>query len=354
MSTLDPQEVIDLCISHGFASAGITTAQSTAYDSEFQIWLEDGKHGEMEWLSRNVAVRLNPIELVPHAKSIICVADRYCHYELNEASQREGLVARYARGSDYHKVMRKRLHAICDELSESCDDTFRACVDTAPLLEREYAARAGLGAIGKHTLLIEQGVGSWLLLGAIVTTAEISATETTPIDPCSTCTKCIDACPTDAITPWSIDATSCISYLTIEHRSMIDPRFFESIGEWLFGCDICQEVCPHNQPTTFTERKPINDAYKERFQSLDIFDVLQWNEDDRRRVFQGSAMKRVKLDMIRRNAIIVGGNLLSQMEDSDLLNKIKAIASDQDEEALVRDTAIAVLEHRAVGFQGNF
>ena len=354
MNTLDQQEVINLCLSHGFVSAGISTAKPTTYASEFQTWLDDGKQGEMEWLNKNVDVRLNPSELVPDAKSIICVADRYCHFETDEKTPRGGLVARYARGSDYHRVMKKRLHVICDTLSESCDEKFRACVDTAPLLEREHAARAGLGAIGKHTLLIEQGIGSWLLLGAIVTTAEIELHETTPIDPCSNCTKCIDACPTDAISPWSVDATKCISYLTIEHRSLIDPQFFEGIGEWLFGCDICQEVCPHNHLTTLTERKPVNNAYQERIQPLDIFEVLQWNEDDRRRVLQGSAMKRANLDMIRRNALIVAGNLISQMEDSELLDRVKTIATDENEEEIVRETAIAVLEHRAVGFQRNF
>ena len=142
------------------------------------------------------------------------------------------------------------------------EETFRACVDTAPILEREVAAGAGLGGIGKHTLLIEPSVGSWLLLGEIVTTLAIEPTGSgETIDPCGTCTRCIDACPTDAITPWSVDASRCISYLTIEHRTDIDSSF-HSDKDWLFGCDVCQEVCPH-QPTT-DQLTPTHEAYAAR------------------------------------------------------------------------------------------
>jgi epoxyqueuosine reductase len=261
---------------------------------------------------------------VPDADSVICVADRYGGGDDEQLPPRHGKIARYARGGDYHKVMKKRLHKVCDALRElDAESTFRACVDTAPLFEREFAAVAGLGAIGKNTLLIDQSVGSWLMLGAIVTTAKLEATShDVEVDPCGSCTRCIDACPTDAITPWSVDASACISYLTIEHRSQIDQKFHKSIGEWIFGCDICQEVCPHNQQTEKTIAAQVHSDYVSTVSSLDLLEVLNWTEEDRRVVFRGSAMKRAKLDMMQRNAAIAARNYLAHTEDKALRDKI--------------------------------
>jgi epoxyqueuosine reductase len=187
--------------------------------------------------------------------------------------------------------MRKRLTRLAKELGEKFpSETFRACVDTATVLEREHAQRAGLGAVGKNTLLIQRGVGSWLLLGEIITTLPLTVSQASDPDPCGTCTRCIDACPTQAITPWSVDASRCISYLTIEHRSAIDPQFHEAIGDWLFGCDICQEVCPHNQPTERTAKAVTNPAYESRWDAIDVMKVVDWDEAERSRAFAGSAM----------------------------------------------------------------
>ena len=339
---LDTTQVVTLCKKHGFALAGVAAASPSKFSGEFESWLQAEKHGEMKWLTNNVSLRMDPANFVDGAKSVICVADRYGSGEDEPLLPRHGRVARYARGGDYHKVMKKRLHQVCDTLRESDQDSiFRACVDTAPLLEREYAQAAGLGAIGKHTLLIEQGVGSWLLLGAIVTTAVLQPTGTkTNVDPCSSCTACIDACPTDAITPWSVDATACISYLTIEHRSFIDSKWFSAIGDWIFGCDICQEVCPHNQPKEKNKSMQIHKQYLNGTSSLDLLEVLNWTEHDRRVHFRGSAMKRAKLDMIRRNAVIVARNLLTKVEDQELRKKLIDISLDENEEAIVRDAAM--------------
>lgn len=344
MDTLTPQGVIELCDLHGFALSGISKAEKTAHKVSFLKWLEESNHGEMGWMSHHVEVRLNPSLLVNGAQSIICVADRYGELSGETISLRGGKIARYARGKDYHKEMKRRLHAICDVLSNQYKgETFKACVDTAPLLEREFAANAGIGSIGKHTLLIEQGVGSWILLGAIVTTAKLEPTESKRVDPCASCTSCIDACPTDAITPWNVDARKCISYLTIEHRSEIETKYFAKMGNWLFGCDICQEVCPHNQTTERAALSSIHDAYKPRLESLDVLDVMNWNEEARREAFQGSALKRAKLGMIRRNAVIVAGNILSEVDDPELLSKLKEISADELEDSLVRNTAKEVL-----------
>jgi epoxyqueuosine reductase len=336
--------VTDLCKKYGFAQSGVAEASRSVHDVQLTQWLADKKHGEMEWMERNVEIRLDPRALMENARSIVCVADRYGTSESADYGKRLGKVARYAHGRDYHKVMKKRLHAICDILKEQFpEETFRACVDTAPLLEREFAQLAGIGSVGKHTLLIEQGIGSWMLLGAIVTTANFEPSTPSPTDPCSTCTRCIDACPTDAITPWEVDARKCISYLTIEHRSDIDPSFYSQMGDWLFGCDICQEVCPHNQPNERSSLAPIHDLYESQFDAFDVLDVLNWDEDARRAHISGSSMKRAKLGMLRRNAVIVAGNMLAQHQDSELLAKLNEIARDDTEDTLVLTAANEVL-----------
>ena len=334
------QQVLGRCRELGFALAGVAEARPTSYGHQYRAWIEAGKHGEMAYLAQNVEKRLDVRMMLPGvtAKSVICVGDRY-GAEGIEASRHQGIeggeekaegkIARYARGDDYHVVMKKRLHRLADELAEQFpDEVFRVCVDTAPVLEREHAQRAGLGAIGKHTLLIEQGVGSYLLLGEIITTLELTPTPSTEnVDPCGSCTQCIDACPTDAITPWSVDATRCISYLTIEHRTAIDQQYHEAMGDWIFGCDICQEVCPHNQPTERSSGASTNAAYAPRNDHFDLLDVLGWDEQARREAFTKSSMKRAKLGMMKRNALIAAGNA----DDAALRRQIEAMALDESE-----------------------
>jgi epoxyqueuosine reductase len=164
-------------------------------------------------------------------------------------------------------------------------------------------------------------------------------------DPCGTCTRCIDACPTGAISPWSVDATKCISYLTIEHRSAIDPRYHEAMGDWIFGCDICQAVCPHNQPTARTRAAPVNASYAPHAsmeQGLALLAILDWTESDRRGAFTKSAMKRAKLAMMKRNALIVLGNQGARDEPA-LRARLEAMAADSAEDDMVRAAAADVL-----------
>jgi len=344
-------DILTLCRNLGFAAAGIAPAAPTDYADELRAWLDDGRHGEMDYLDRTRDVLVDPAGVLPGARAIICVADRYHDGtggsgEAGEASlpPRTGRIARYARGDDYHRVIRKRLHALCDALRDvHPNEHFRACVDTAPLLEREHAARAGLGAIGKHTLLIERGVGSWLLLGSVLTTLPLAPSAPAEPDPCGTCTRCIDVCPTDAITPFAVDARRCISYLTIEHRTPIDRSLHAGMGDWIFGCDVCQEVCPHNQPTERTRAAPVHDAYAPRRAGFDLLEVLDWSEDDRRAAFVRSAMKRAKLAMMKRNAVIAAGNYLSSTEDAELRQRLIAITGDAGEDEMVRGAAREVL-----------
>jgi epoxyqueuosine reductase len=237
-------------------------------------------------------------------------------------------------------VIKRRLHQLCDELrADHSGASFRAFTDTAPVLEREYAARAGLGWTGKHTLIIHPRVGSYMLLGGILTTLDIAFSEPIP-DHCGTCTRCIDACPTDAISPYSVDASRCIAYLTIERRPPIDPAFHEAIGGWLFGCDICQEVCPHNSARAAPD--PVAPEYAPRRASFDLLGVLNWSDDDRRAAFESSALKRATLAMMKRNALIVGGNELAS--DPGFLARARELAADQREHPVVRQTASAVLQ----------
>lgn len=308
----------------------------------FEAWLAAGRHGTMDWMARHVPLRTDPAALVPGASSVLCVADRYGPPEDEPLQPGHGRIARYAQGRDYHRHMKRRLHALCDALRSSHpDDTFRACVDTAPVLERELAAAAGLGNIGRNTMLIQQGVGSWLLLGEIITTARFESTAATPEDPCGTCTRCLDACPTDALTAFELDASRCISYLTIEHRGSIDEGFHEAIGEWIFGCDICQEVCPHNQPTNRTLDAPVDEAYSERSASLGLLDVLRWGPQDRIAALAGTSATRASLDMWRRNAAIAARNQLDRTPDAELSSMLDELSGDPHAPEMVRQAAVS-------------
>lgn len=341
----------------GFALAGVVTASPSSYQQEFREWLQSGCQGEMGYLERNLEERLDPGKFQENARSILLVADQYADRADDANLSREtavgggarGRIARYARGEDYHRVMKKRLHLLCDEFRrDHPDEVFRSFVDTAPILEREHAARAGMGWIGKHTLLIHPRRGSWLLLGGVVTTLDLVPPRVQRVEPdrCGSCTRCIDACPTDAITPYRVDASRCISYLTIEHRSPIPREFFSDLGDWIFGCDICQEVCPHN--SVRSGRVPTgraHPAYAERTDSFDLLEVLGWTEEDRRAAFVKSALKRAKLDMMKRNAVIAAGNALRSRDDPALRAKITHLACDREESGQVRDAARAVLQN---------
>lgn len=355
------QAVLDHCRDRGFALAGVCEARAVDHADEVRAWIDAGRHGSMEWLERRLEERLDPEVYLPGARSIICVADRYHdggRDRVDPAAPPRGRIARYARGRDYHKVLKRRLVRIAKDLGAAHPgEEFRACVDTAPLMEREHAVRAGLGLVGKHTLLIEPGFGSWLLLGAIVTTLPLapSTSRHRRADPCGSCTRCIDACPTDAITPFSVDASRCLAYTTIEHRDEIDPKLGASAGgsleartgDWLFGCDICQEVCPHGRRSRRRPAPAIHEDYTARRDGIDLLEVLNWDAERAFEVLEGTAARRATLPMWKRNAVVCAGNELAGRPDAPgaaaLRGRIEEISTDPNEDEMVRATALRTL-----------
>lgn len=299
----------------GFDLVRITSADPSRHREYLRKWLDDGQAGTMEYLTRRFEERTDPARYFPGAKSIVCVAMNY-HAQLDpveaQPSTTRGRIARYAMGEDYHQFLKDRLYDLADWLRSRAPGTDTRCaVDTAPVMEKELAARAGIGWIGKHTLVIHRDIGSWLLLGEMLTTLELPADEPA-LDRCGTCTRCLDACPTAAITaPYQLDARKCISYLTIEHRQEIPAELHESIGEWIFGCDICQEVCPWNRKAPLA----MDPILQPRFPagSIDVDKVLAWTQTDYSHHLRHSAMKRVKLPVLQRNASIVRSNAATKV-----------------------------------------
>lgn len=300
----------------GFDRAGVSVLEPSAQGGHLRRWLERGEHASMEWMARRIEVREDPSQLLPGARSALCVALQY-HPLRGEEEPTGDLwprVARYARGRDYHDVMGKRLRALAARIR----DGFPGCgtrpyVDTGPILERELAARAGLGAQGKNSQLLHRDWGSWFLIGEILLTLDLEAGRSQPIaDLCGHCTRCLDACPTDALyAPYRLDAKRCISYWTIEHRGDLSAAAREMVGDWVFGCDICQEVCPWNdRPRSGTPRAGDHRELRlprERSE-LDLTGLLELDREGYVRRFRVSPMKRAKLEGLRRNAAVAMGN----------------------------------------------
>ncbi len=329
-AVLTSQDIIEACLALGFASAGVCEAAPTAREAEYRRWLGAGCHGEMSWLEDLLDRRLDVRRLIEgrEVRSVIMVADQYAERgsidpPAGPSPDTHGRIARYARGRDYHTVVRRRLHRLADRLRRIAPgEEFRSFVDTGPVLEREHAARAGLGFIGKHTLLIDPRRGSYIVLGGMATTLALEPTgRGESAGHCGTCTRCIDACPTGAIEPYSVDARRCISYLTIEHEGSIDPGLQGLMGEWLFGCDVCQQVCPFNEAHGSPVTSRVNPLYRARpgLESgcIPVDEVLGWSEADRRVRLTVSAGKRATLAMMKRNAGIVGVNAARPQDTGD-------------------------------------
>jgi len=229
----------------GFSACAITSLEPLPHNEELDRWLASGKAGNMRYLHRQAKKRKNPQVADKPARRAIVVLDSYYYESIEETTRPK--VARYARGTDYHTVTRRRLELLADFLRHNGAQTARAYADSGPLAERELAQRSGLGWIGKNTMLIRPNQGSWMFIGTVLTDLELEIDSPFETDHCGSCTRCLDACPTQAFEgPRVLDATRCISYLTIEHRGPIPADLIDRFEGWAFGCDICNEVCPWN------------------------------------------------------------------------------------------------------------
>jgi epoxyqueuosine reductase len=266
-------------------------------------------HASMLWMERGHEKRGDPARLLPGCRSVVAFAMGYdVPGPALQRGSRPGRVARYARGRDYHKVLGRKLRGLAAWLEEASGCPSRAFVDTAPVLERAWAQRAGLGWIGKNANLLSREIGSWFLLGEILTAAELEpGTEPHP-DHCGSCTACVDACPTKAIVADGVvDSRRCIAYWTIEHRGPVPVSMRPGIGDWIFGCDVCQEVCPWNRRD---HQLPREDRLERRADlvSLEPREILAMDEATFRARFSGTSLMRARWDGMRRNACIVLGN----------------------------------------------
>lgn len=288
----------------GFQKVGIVRAEAlTEERARLEEWLARGYHAGMEWMARGVERRADPCELLPGARSVVVVALNYFTPHEHTGERGTGKISRYAWGDDYHDVLGEKLKALLSFVRSLAPDAHgKVCVDAQPAMDKAWAVRAGLGWIGKHTNLITRDQGSWVFLGELVLDVELEYDTARVEDHCGTCTLCIDACPTDAIVePYVVDSARCISYATIELRDEELPRHIaRNLEGWLYGCDICQDVCPWNrfeQPATETRFEP-----RPRSVSPDLEEIAALSHDDYVERFRRSPVKRAKLSGLRRNA----------------------------------------------------
>ncbi len=304
----DAARIRELALVAGFDRAGIATVAAAATGKAYARWIAAGGHAGMAYLERHADLRRDPRELLPGARSVLCVALDY--------APRAGApppagdfwpgVARYARGGDYHDFLREKLGKVKEAVDLEFPGTLsRICVDTAPLLEREWAARAGIGSFGKNTNLLHPDAGSFFLLAELLLSLDLEP-DLPVADLCGECTRCLEACPTGALTPFRLEASRCISYWTIEHRGEIPVDLRPFFGKWVFGCDICQEVCPWNAD-------PLGELAAEletppNLLDLDLSALLEASDGDLRARVRASPLSRPRSEGLKRNALIAMGN----------------------------------------------
>jgi epoxyqueuosine reductase len=304
-------------LDEGFDLVGVAKAGAAQSTANLERWLGAGMHGEMDYMARTRRVRCDPRRLLSGCRSVVVVAMSYRYDQPDSTTIENGTgrvwVSRYAWGRDYHRILKKKLVRLGRWLAERRQGAlWRACVDTAPILEREWAARAGLGWIGKNTLLLNRKLGSELFLGVLLTDQQLPPDRPRP-EHCGTCTACLDACPTAAfVEPKLLDARRCVGYLTVEHRSEIDRGLRSGIGTMIAGCDICQEVCPWTQRAPadlHPEYAPVERRLRPHLDDLEKLDeegYLHWR--------RGSALNRISYVQFRRNLQVVRENTDSRRE----------------------------------------
>ncbi|MNR84011.1 Epoxyqueuosine reductase [compost metagenome] len=313
----------------GFGAMGAVGAQADPRRPVLEHWLAEGMHGDMAWMAKDPARRTDPRQVLPEARSVIALFHPYHPGPLEGplTDVPRGRFARYALGDDYHDVTASKLRALAAELE---DPTARVYTDTGPFLERSVASRAQIGWTGKSGLLIHPKLGTYGFLAEIVTVRELPVAETPHPDRCGTCTRCLDVCPTGAlVAPGLVDSRRCISYLTIEHRGPIPHALRPLIGDWVYGCDLCQEVCPWNRKAPASQEPAFQPKPERIFPRLT--DLLLMTQEQFSQTFKGSAIKRTKRRGLARNAAIALGNA----KDPATVPALKQ-ALEADAEPLVR------------------
>ena len=295
----------------GFQETAITDVDLSEFEHLLESWIANNYHGTMDYMARNQEKRCHPDQLVPGTIRVICVRMDYALERENSFSalqeQDKAYISRYARGRDYHKLIRKRLQQLADRIEDVVREFgFRAFVDSAPVLERALAEKSGLGWIGKNTMLINKEAGSWFFLGELFTDLPLPV-EKSASGHCGSCTACIEVCPTDAfVNPNLLDANRCISYLTIELRDSIPEEFRQAMGNRVFGCDDCQLVCPWNKFAKISNE----DDFKPRhnFDDIELTKLFAWSESEFLTNTAGSAIRRIGYECWQRNIAVALGN----------------------------------------------
>jgi epoxyqueuosine reductase len=307
-SKLNPRElsrrIKERAVKEGFEKVGIVPAGPLAHENNrLMQWLDRGYHGEMSWMARDPEQRTDPRKLFPDARSVIVIAKNYYTPARHTEDPATGKVSRYAWGDDYHEVLASRLRSLLAWIKEEVPQAEgKVCVDIQPMMDKAWGQRAGLGWIGKHTNLITTEYGSWVFIGELLLNIDLEYETELVADHCGSCTLCIDACPTDAITEaYVLDSNKCISYATIELRDAELPtEVAENLEGWLYGCDICQDVCPWNRFEQITDEP----GFQPRVGNVnaDLSEVATLTPETYAERFRGSAMKRAKLAGLQRNA----------------------------------------------------
>ena len=338
--TTAPLDARDAILAHarslGFQAVGVASAEDVPEDGEgLRQFLHLGYAGDMAWLPRTAERRAAPRALWPEARSVVVVGLNYgpAHDPLHllDAPTR-GIVSAYAQGRDYHDVLKRRLRLLARFVADTFGAEVKLFVDTAPVMEKPLAARAGIGWQGKHTNLVSRRHGSWLFLGELFTTLDL-ATDEAEADRCGSCHRCLDICPTDAFpAPYRLDATRCISYLTIEHKGHIAPEFREAMGNRIYGCDDCLAVCPWNKFAHRTEEYAF--LPRAELTAPRLADLAALDDKTFRTIFSGSPIKRTGRDRFVRNVLIAIGNC----GDATVLTAATRLLSDSS--ALVRAMAV--------------
>ena len=321
MRAVNNKDIKKMAFESGFDLCGITGPEVIPEARQrFRKWLDHNYHGEMAWLAENIDRRTDPSQLLPSARSVIMLGLNYYQPDTPEAPESHGRVSKYARGRDYHKVIARMTRELLKRINRAAGEGLECkwFVDFGPMLERAYAERAGLGFIGKNSMLINKQFGSWFFLAEIITNLELEPDDRQAVDhgSCGDCRLCIEACPTGAIVADGIvKASKCISYLTIERPSRIKKGFARQMEEKIFGCDICQEVCPLNEGAVVTPHKELLPK-KGVGEFVDARKVLSFtSREEFLKLTAGTPLTRPKLEGLQRNAAIVLENERESQED---------------------------------------